>query len=161
MPVSNSGDLYLLRHGIAQERIGGLDHAERALAEKGRLRTTAMAHLLVQRGVSADVIVTSPFRRALETAQIALQAGLAPVLDVDDALQPGGDAASVLRRAERAICLVGHEPDLSGLASRLLGLRPGAIALRKAGLIHLSKVGGQWDLQALLRPGLLLDLEPC
>ena len=161
MPALNSGDLFLFRHGIAEERIGGRDHSERALTQRGRDRTAAVARLLVKRGVRADVLITSPFRRALETAQIALEAGLAPRLERDDALLPGGDGTVLMQRAEPTLCLVGHEPDLSGLASRLLGLRPGAIALRKAGLLHLHRIGGDWELQTLLRPGLLLDREPC
>ena len=160
MPALNSGDLYLLRHGIAEERIGGRDHAERDLTARGRARTAAVVHRLVQGGVQSDVLITSPFRRAFETARIALAAGLAPRLVVDDALQPGGDGVSLLNRTERSICLVGHEPDLGCLAARLLGLRPGAIALRKAGLAHLRLAGGEWQLQSLVRPRLLLDLEP-
>ena len=33
---------------------------------------------LVQRGLGVDQLISSPYRRALETAQIALEAGLAP-----------------------------------------------------------------------------------
>ena len=55
--------------------------------------------------------------------------------------------------------LVGHEPDLSDLACSLLGLVPGSLALRKAGVIQLQGSGGSWQLQALLRPGLLLGSD--
>ena len=61
------------------------------------------------------------------------------------------------------IGLVGHEPDLGLLAAQLLGARPGAIALREAGLLLVSldplrEPGASWKgkLSLLLRPRILL-----
>ena len=82
-------DLFLLRHGIAEERFDGLDHPERALTCEGLARTAAVARSLVKHGVQVDLLLTSPFRRALETAQIAMDAGLASELRVEAALEPG------------------------------------------------------------------------
>ena len=159
MPASNSVDLLLLRHGIAEERLDGLDHPDRALTARGRRRTHAVASALVQRGVRVDRLITSPYQRALETAQIAVGAGLAPMLELHQALLPGGDVLPLVRQLTGRVCLVGHEPDLSWLASDLLGLPSRAIALKKAGLIHLHGSDCHWQLQALLRPALLFDPE--
>ena len=88
MPASNSVDLLLLRHGIAEERLGGLDHPDRALTARGRRRTRAVIDALVCRGVGVERLITSPYRRALETAQIACEAGLSGQLEQQPRLQP-------------------------------------------------------------------------
>ena len=112
---------------------------------------------LVQRGLGVDQLISSPYRRALETAQIALEAGLAPKLRIEQCLQPGGDHLALIEALDGRGCLGGHEPDLSAAACRLLGLLPGQLPLKKAGLIHLQHSAGVWILRALLRPRLLLD----
>ena len=159
MPASNSVDLLLLRHGIAEERLGGLDHPDRALTARGRRRTRAVIDALVCRGVGVERLITSPYRRALETAQIACKAGLSGQLEQQPRLQPGGDAALLVKDLSGRVGLVGHEPDLSDLACSLLGLVPGSLVLRKAGAMQLRGSGGSWQLHALLRPGLLLGSD--
>ena len=57
--------------------------------------------------------------------------------------------------------LVGHEPDLGDLACTLLGCPPGGLMLKKAGVIQLRRSAGQWQLQTLLRPALLIDDLSC
>ena len=161
MPVSSSVDLLFLRHGIAEARIDGLDHPDRALTDLGRLRTRAVVHQLRRLGVEADVLVSSPYWRALETAQEAIKAGLAPSLHLDEALAPGGDLWSLLPGLSGSCLLVGHEPALGGLASALIGAPPRSLRLRKAGFCHvrwcaeLQDPRGMAELQALLRPRLL------
>ena len=157
MPASSLVELVLLRHGIAVERVEGRDAADRPLTPRGRSRTQAVMEALVAGGMQLDRLVTSPYDRALETAQIALQAGLAPVLDSDDRLCPGGLVAELLHDLGGRIALVGHEPDLGLLACALLGLPPGSLRIRKAGLVQLRFRPGGWTLEGLLRPGLL----PC
>ena len=159
MPASNSVDLLLLRHGIAEERLGELDHPDRALTARGRRRTRAVIDALVCRGVCVERLITSPYRRALETAQIACEAGLSGQLEQQPRLQPGGDAALLVKDLSGRVGLVGHEPDLSDLACSLLGLVPGSLVLRKAGAMQLRGSGGSWQLHALLRPGLLLGSD--
>ena len=159
MPVSSLVELVLLRHGIAEARLNGLDHPERALTTLGRQRTRLMIETLVGRGLEVDRLITSPYRRAMETAQIALQAGLAPVLDVDEQLSPGGEPLALLQGLRGRIALVGHEPDLGHLACRLLGLTSGLIVLKKAGLVQLRSAAEGWQLAGLLRPGQVLDRQ--
>jgi len=161
MPVSNSADLVLLRHGIAEPRLAGLDHPDRSLTSAGRQRTQRVMAALVQRGLRLDRLISSPYRRALQTAELAVEAGLAPGLAVDERLEPGGALETLLTPFDGCIGLVGHEPDLGDLACGLLGCAPGALVLKKAGVIQLRCSAGQWQLQALLRPALLIDDLSC
>ena len=112
--------------------------------------------------VRADVLICSPYRRATETAQLAIEAGLAESMRLDSALEPGGDPWPLLSRLSGCCLLVGHEPDLSTLAATLIGAPNGSLRLRKAGYCHLrwradlADPRGAAELQALLRPRLLL-----
>ncbi len=161
MPGSNSAELVLLRHGIAEPRQAGRDHPDRPLTAAGRQRTQLVMAALVQRGLRLDRLLTSPYRRALQTAELALEAGLSSALSVDERLEPGGALETVLTPFDGAIGLVGHEPDLGDLACALLRCAPGALVLKKAGVIQLRRSAGQWQLQALLRPALLIDDLGC
>lgn len=137
-------DLLLLRHGIAEERppwppqdpeqARCLDAARR-LTERGRQRSRQVLTRLVAIGLAGDHLFSSPLERALETASLAVEAGLAPALETAPELAPGGDPLPLLNGPARRLVLVGHEPDLSALACRLIGAPEGQLVLRKAGAI--------------------------
>src|SRR5262252_2962584 len=64
-------ELYLLRHGVAEDRAATGRDADRRLTEEGReklRRVLERAHVV---GVRPSLILSSPLRRALETAEIA------------------------------------------------------------------------------------------
>jgi phosphohistidine phosphatase len=126
--------LYLMRHGIAAEASPNANDAERALTEEGTRKTKAAALGLKRLGVTPQAFLTSPLRRAEETAQL-VAAVLAPEASVQiyPPLAPGYDPRETLRglrdyRQAQEILLVGHQPDLGELASFLLtgsaGLAP-------------------------------------
>ena len=155
-------DLLLLRHGIAVERHQGVDHPDRCLTPLGVERTFKVCCRLRDLGLIADRLYSSPYRRARETAELAVKSGLAPEVELASGLEPGGDPWPLVQRLQGSCLLVGHEPDLSQLAAVLTGARSGGLRLRKAGLCHLRWDGSHQDprgvaqLQGLLRPHLLL-----
>jgi len=159
---SSSVDLLLLRHGIAAQRVLGRDHPDRGLTGRGLRRTWEVVRQLRMLDVQADTLISSPYRRARQTAELAIQAGLAESICLDSALEPGGDPWPLVYRLSGCCLLVGHEPELSTLAATLIGAPLGSLRLRKAGYCHLSWPAdlsdprGQAELQALLRPRLLL-----
>ena len=136
-------EIYLLRHADAGDpaRWEG-DDAERPLSGKGLRQAGRLAAMLRGLGWRPDAILTSPKRRAAETAEIIGQAlGLAP--RVDGRLGTGfgaAELAELLARdsAGRRLLLVGHDPDLSDLASVLVGA---TIQLRKGSLIRIDVHG--------------------
>lgn len=134
--------LFIMRHGIALDRASPLasDDAMRPLTPKGRKRIERIAEELLKLGYTFDWIVTSPLVRAAETAGIvAASQKPNPPVDVCAALQPGGSAEDVLaflaKNPERKrVMLVGHEPDLSALAGRLIGAgRDANLEFKKGG----------------------------
>src|SRR5579871_2822699 len=117
-------EIYLLRHGIAEDR------------SKLR-RVLERAH---QAGVRPSLILTSPLRRALETAEIAAhELGYEGKLVRTDALVPGGtprDLWQELRqhRDESSILLAGHDPLFTSSVAYLLGSTHHMVHFRKGAL---------------------------
>jgi phosphohistidine phosphatase len=139
--------LYLIRHGIAIDRAEGINDEDRPLTPKGRQKTLAVAQQLKTLGLEFAEILTSPLVRARQTAEILLQQGLCNQVSVTDNLAPRGSFSDWLDwlkaynrpEQETAIALVGHEPDLSQWAERLLwGESRGVLLLKKAGIIGLT-----------------------
>lgn len=159
-------ELLLVRHGIADDRPSpppadpelarSLDAARR-LTERGRERTRAVLERLLAAGLGGDRLISSPLERARATAALAVEVGLAPALELDPALAPDGDPSPLLALAARRLILVGHEPDLSTLACRLIGAPAGQLVLRKAGAILLRLEEGA---AGLPRARLRLLLSP-
>lgn len=172
--ASPNWELLLLRHGIAEERSPDRVDAERELTAAGRARTRAVLEQAARLGLRADRLLSSPLARARQTGEIAREVGLAPALELAQALEPGGDPLPLLpvwltqveggTAAPCRLLLVGHEPDLGLLAARLLGAPAGAIALRKAGLALLrfpavpagAALAGTARLEWLVQPKLWL-----
>lgn len=138
----SSFQILIMRHGIAVRR--GLpsagDDASRPLTPKGKKRVKQIAVGLKRLGYAPDWIVTSPLVRAAETAEIVATCLPTRVpVDVCAALRPGGapeDLLSLLARHRdwRRVLLVGHEPDLSEMAARLIGAGTQAkLAFKKSG----------------------------
>jgi phosphohistidine phosphatase len=134
--------LYLMRHGIAVERGSSdfSDDAARPLTPKGKKKLEEIAAGLIRIGFAVDWILTSPLVRAEETAKIVADSLASKVpLDVCDALKPGGSHADLKaflgdHPGRNSVLLVGHEPDLSTLAARLIGAgRHANLAFKKGG----------------------------
>lgn len=143
-----SAKLYMLRHAIAEEREAAryLDDALRPLTGRGAEKMREIAAGMRALGLDITVIISSPFLRARQTADIvARQFKLSDRLVLSVHLEPGGDRTSLIRELESAsknapgILLVGHEPDLSALISTLLAGHDAAeITLKKGGLCSLT-----------------------
>ena len=149
-------ELLLWRHGIAEDRHPDCPDQERALTAEGRQRTAAVAAELCRLQLRCDRLLSSPLRRALQTAEIGVAAGLAPDVAQEDCLAPDGDPRPLLQAGTwRRLGLVGHEPDLGKLASGLLGVPAGTISVRKAGIVLLRLGENGASLEALIGPRLL------
>jgi phosphohistidine phosphatase len=159
----------LLRHGIAVDRDDPACPAdpERPLTVEGVERTGEAVEGLRVLGVRPKVVVTSPYRRAVQTAEIASRGLEAAAPERCAHLLPSGDPAAMAewlsRRAEDEILCAGHEPNLSLLLACLV-LGPGSesfAALKKAGAAcveveHPGKTPG--ELLWLLPPRILRRL---
>lgn len=149
-------NLYLIRHAIAEDP-GRRSDAERALTEEGKSKMIEIARGLAALGVELDLVLTSPLRRARETAEI-VAAALGPVpIEVLSELASGAGAAAGARGLAsylrfESVAAVGHEPDLGELAALLLAGGPtsAAIRFRKGGVAALDLDTGARPLRAVL-----------
>jgi phosphohistidine phosphatase len=155
--------VYLMRHARAarREEWQGEDEA-RPLTDKGRREAKNAARFL-GRHCSVDLILSSTYDRAAETARI-VRGGFepAPPLQMDARLEPGlkleGFKTLIGKYADRdAILVVGHDPDFTRLVSDLAG--GGNFALDKGGLARVSLDTGAWEavVEWLLAPDLYED----
>ena len=149
MKTSSPHLLLLLRHGIAEDPQRDQHDEDRKLTGEGKRKLREAVAGMRAVGLPVDAILTSPLRRARETAAIVADAyDLEEEVEVVPALAPAGGADAVFdvlgtHRENKAIVLVGHQPDLGELASTLLVGTSGLVPLpfRKAGLAGIT-VGG-------------------
>ena len=117
---------YLVRHAIAEDRESytGADDALRPLTKKGIQRMRRQAKTLARLCPGLRLILTSPYRRAQQTAAILAEAAEVSRIESEQALEPGAGASKVLEALTAfdldRIALIGHQPDLGHLASYLL-----------------------------------------
>jgi phosphohistidine phosphatase len=135
-------EFYIMRHGIAVTRgsAGFSDDSKRPLTPEGRQKMRQIVKGLSRLGFDVDWIVTSPLVRAVETAEIVAESlGANVPMDFCDALSPGESAEALIsflakRPNRKRVLVIGHEPDLSEMAARLLGAgRHANLAFKKGG----------------------------
>jgi phosphohistidine phosphatase len=140
-------NLYFLRHGIAAERGTArfANDSDRPLTPKGKRKVRRIAKAMLALDLRFDLILSSPFVRARQTAQIVAQVlDARKRLDFSNTLTPEASARQLisLLAARRGhpddVLLVGHEPYLSQLISLLLAGDSGlSLTMRKGGLCKL------------------------
>lgn len=162
-------NLYMLRHGLAEEldSAGLARDSERRLTPKGERKLWQIAQALKALEVSFDLILSSPYVRARQTAEIV--AGVLHErkrIEFSDHLIPSGNARKLIDQLHRYdpipndVLLVGHEPHLSELISLLVSGRAGfAVVMKKGGLCKLAveslHYGRCAAIEWLLTPGLM------
>ncbi len=138
--------IYILRHGIAVDR-GSPDYAQdsdRPLTPKGERELLKIAEAMEALELRFDVILSSPYVRARQTAEIVADIfDVRSKLEFSDNLTPSGSPKKLVNeindKAPKSILLVGHEPYLSQFVSLLVAGDSGlALTLKKGGLCKLS-----------------------
>ena len=119
--------IYLLRHGIAEDLAPGGKDADRRLTPEGRKRLGAILKRAAAAGVEPTLILSSPLVRARQTAEMAAKAlGCTNQILLTKVLEPGGSPEQVwdelrTHRGEAQVLLAGHEPLFGQLGAFLLG----------------------------------------
>ncbi|HEU6447663.1 MAG TPA: phosphohistidine phosphatase SixA [Verrucomicrobiae bacterium] len=140
-------NIFLLRHGITVERDEWdfKSDAKRPLTPDGERQLHAIGIAMKKMGLRFDLILSSPFERAKQTAEIvAKELDLKKRLALSDELRADGEPKKLIREirklkpAPENLLLVGHEPYLSGLISVLAtGKSRMEIDFKKGGLCKL------------------------
>ena len=136
-------DIYILRHAIAEAAEGSSPDAGRSLTSEGKEALRRVLKRAKAAAVEPGSILTSPYTRAKETADLA-RAALNPAARFEETKallpsSPPGEALSLIRRQKvESLMLVGHEPNLSRLAALLLGAPSLRIAFKKSAIIRID-----------------------
>lgn len=137
-------EIYLLRHGIAEDAPAGKKDAERALTAEGRKKLRQVLKRAQAAGVAPGMILTSPYLRARQTAEMA-KAQLAP-----QALVAETRALTPMARPEEAwdeiriygdhaqVLVSSHEPLCGLLAGHLLRAPALEVDFKKGALMRVD-----------------------
>jgi phosphohistidine phosphatase len=159
--------IYLLRHGIAEDAKPGQPDTERALTDEGRDKLRRVLKRARTADLDPSLILASPYRRAIETAAVAAEVlaykgeivrtrALVPEASPYDAWEEIRN-----RKNERAILLSSHEPLMSSLVAFLLDSPALRVEMKKAALVRVDcdrfgpKAAGV--LKWMLTPGVCLE----
>jgi phosphohistidine phosphatase len=139
-------NLYLMRHanaGIA--RGNSLLDAKRSLIKEGKEQCMLMARVLSALNVQVDAILSSPLKRALQTAQfVGTELGYDGKVEISQALAPDADYAAfqdmLANYADReGVLVVGHNPNLFQFLGHMITGNGGAsIRLRKGSVARID-----------------------
>jgi phosphohistidine phosphatase len=143
-------DIFILRHGEAGKRIaaGGKD-SERPLTVAGQREVADIANSLKGLDMKFDLIVSSPLKRAHQTAAtVAKIFKKVKKMEDWDELKPEGNKQELYRKLSSptykqysSILVVGHEPYLTDMISDIISDGKdggGHIVLKKAGLARIG-----------------------
>jgi phosphohistidine phosphatase len=138
-------DIYILRHGEAEDAGNGLADRDRKLTAKGKRDLKDVLKVARRAEVAPGLILSSPLRRAQETAAIASE-----VLECNQVVEtrnllPGANPEHVWKEIcadykVEAILLAGHQPHLGSLIGLLLEAAV-MVDLKKSALVRIETHG--------------------
>jgi phosphohistidine phosphatase len=141
-------DIYFLRHANAGEpRVNPAKDEKRPIDKLGIEQSHDVGRALAALGVNPEVIISSPLRRANQTAAVvANELGHEDKVITDAALRPEASYEQfqdLLRRHSRrdAIIVVGHNPSMTEFLNNLLsgGVPLNAVELKKGAVAKVEK----------------------
>lgn len=143
--------LYIVRHGIAIDREDPQcpPDPDRYLTEEGVEKTKGVARGLAALGVSGDLFLTSPYVRAVQTAEVvaAILGYAKQKIRRTDSLLPGTEPSLIFRELAKdkpasTVLVFGHAPHLDDLVATAVGAKKRVTQLKKAGiaLIELKRI---------------------
>ncbi len=155
-------NVYLMRHASAGLRRDNpsLD-AKRGLIKEGKDQCMLMARVLSAMKVSVDAVVSSPLKRALQTAQfVGTELGFDAKVDTSTALLPAAAYPAFLdllakyeAQGRESLLVVGHNPTMFEFLGKLItGNGGAAIRMRKASIARVDTAHHPPRMQWLIDP---------
>jgi phosphohistidine phosphatase len=160
--------IYFLRHASAGKAMSNSAKDERrALDEEGILQARYIGRLLANLDVQVEQIITSPLKRARQTASlVANELAFEAPVQLDNALRPEAQLAEFqdmlgrLRKHE-SIMVVGHNPSLTEFLSKAVstGAAPAHIDFKKGAVAKVETAGRRGTLDWLITPKIARVLQ--
>ncbi len=140
--------IYFLRHANAGEpKLNPTKDQKRPLDKLGIEQSHDVGRALAALNVSVDAIISSPLKRATQTAAVvANEIDHEDKVITDDSLGPGAtydQFQDLLRRYSRkdAIMVVGHNPTMTEFLNKLVGAASTTLELKKGAVARVEKEG--------------------
>jgi phosphohistidine phosphatase len=165
-------ELFILRHGEAGQRSSSLaGDRKRTLTSSGKVEISEISKALKIIGLKFDLVITSPLKRAYDTAMI-----VSDVFNIDNKVQvwnelaPEGRKTDVYRkisqlREEYVVLMVGHQPLLGEMANDMIHKgksSPCNLLLKKGGLLRIRLITKnnvpRGELRWLITPRILKNI---
>lgn len=137
-------EVYLLRHGIAEDHAASGHDADRALTDDGRKKLKKVMERARKANVTPTLILSSPLKRAFETAEIAAkELGYSSEISITNSLTPDSSPHRVwteirAHKDEPALLLAGHEPLFSATVAFLLGSTRSIVNFKRGALVRID-----------------------
>ena len=153
--------LLIIRHAIAEDpeafAASGYDDSKRPLTSAGKKKMAKAAEGLCTVAPRVDLVLTSPYTRAVQTAEIVAKAFELPTPDTSNLLTPERHLREFLdwlkaNQPTKGVAVVGHEPHLGELISWCLtGDVRTQFDLKKGGAARIDFPGGPEEGRGFLR----------
>ncbi len=135
-------NVYIIRHAIAAKRSDSKypDDSQRPLVKKGTNIMKKVASRLKKIGVSPDIIISSPYTRAIDTARILKnELGKSYKIMESNLLEPDTPPVKTIKHLStldfNEVALVGHDPSLSLLVQEMVSPETSLnLVFKKAGV---------------------------
>src|SRR5215467_13045818 len=153
--------LYILRHASAgKSTMNPKKDERRPLDDEGILQARYVGRLLANLDVQVDQIISSPLKRARQTASlVANELAFEPAVQLDNALRPEAELEqfqTMLARYRKyeAVLVVGHNPSLTEFLAKSIaaGARDAHIDFKKGAVAKVEMNGRQGTMQWLVTP---------
>jgi phosphohistidine phosphatase len=160
--------IYFLRHASAGQHLPNPKKDEkRALDETGIQQCGDVGRALSALDVQVDLVISSPLKRAAQTASlVGNEIGFEGKIVFDDALRPTATFADFHRMVEKysrheAIMVVGHNPNLSEFLGRSVcdGNCEASIPLKKGAVARVETSRNSGELQWCITPRMVRSLH--
>jgi len=154
-------NIYLVRHSEAEPTSQLKKDSERELTQSGISLIESAANAWKSLISNSEYIFTSPFKRAVQTAEIiASVTGTKNEIIIDKSLSPGSNAEAIILISNtfeaNEIVLVGHQPDISFITSQFISSYDVNLKISPATICKISFKGipkpGKGKLEFLFPP---------
>ena len=159
--------VYFLRHASAGKSMPNPKKDERRpLDEEGILQARYVGRLLANLDVQVDQIVSSPLKRARQTASlVANELAFESAVQIDDALRPDAEFEqfqTMLARYKKyeSIMVVGHNPSLTEFLSKSISTGGATqVDFKKGAVAKVEMNGRTGPVQWLVTPKIARTLQ--
>src|SRR5262245_47675601 len=161
-------NIYFLRHASAGKRmVSSSKDDRRPLDDEGILQARYIGRMLATLDIQVEQIVSSPLKRALQTASlVANELAFETAIQLDDALRPEADFAhfqAMLSRFRKydSMMMVGHNPSLTEFLSKTVSGGSGTthIDFKKGAVAKVEMTGRNGTLHWLVTPKMARGLQ--